>query len=157
MDSFDRLTVPEAAARLGLSESAIYKRIQRGSFKHETERDDDGRLWIVLPRLDDDQDVSEPTPAQEAQAETLSELRARVDSLEKELDRVWSILQSEQAARREEVAQHQTMIRELNRSLYEALAKLPSLPAGDETTGDTDQDIVDSNPSAINRKWWKLW
>src|SRR5918993_4372333 len=42
----DRVTVAEAAARLGVKEQAIRKRIQRGTLTHD--KDDDGRVHVYL-------------------------------------------------------------------------------------------------------------
>src|ERR687889_1362945 len=41
-----RVTVAEAAARLGVKEQAIRKRIQRGTLAHH--KDDDGRVYVYL-------------------------------------------------------------------------------------------------------------
>ena len=45
-EKMDRLTVVEAAARLGVKEQAIRKRIQRGTIAHD--KDDDGRVHVYL-------------------------------------------------------------------------------------------------------------
>ena len=45
-EKMDRLTVAEAAARLGVKEQAIRKRIQRGTIAHD--KDDDGRVHVYL-------------------------------------------------------------------------------------------------------------
>ena len=45
-EKMDRVTVAEAAARLGVKEQAIRKRIQRGTLTHD--KDDDGRVYVYL-------------------------------------------------------------------------------------------------------------
>ena len=45
-EKMDRVTVVEAAARLGVKEQAIRKRIQRGTLAHD--KDDDGRVHVYL-------------------------------------------------------------------------------------------------------------
>src|SRR5829696_4800532 len=42
----DRLTIQEAARRLGISEGAVRKRVTRDSLEHE--KDDDGRVYVYL-------------------------------------------------------------------------------------------------------------
>jgi hypothetical protein len=42
----DRLTIQEAARRLGISEGAVRKRVTRGSLEHDKE--DDGRVYVYL-------------------------------------------------------------------------------------------------------------
>ncbi|MDQ3925014.1 MAG: hypothetical protein M3309_14050 [Actinomycetota bacterium] len=46
----DRVTVAEAAIRLGVKEQAIRKRIQRGTLIHD--KDDDGRVYVYLGTQD---------------------------------------------------------------------------------------------------------
>jgi hypothetical protein len=42
----DRLTIQEAARRLGISEGAVRKRVARGTLVHD--KDDDGRVYVYL-------------------------------------------------------------------------------------------------------------
>ena len=42
----DRLTIQEAARRLGVSEGAIRKRVARGTLEHH--KDEDGRIYVYL-------------------------------------------------------------------------------------------------------------
>jgi hypothetical protein len=42
----DRLTIQEAARRLGISEGAVRKRVARGSLEHDKE--DDGRVYVYV-------------------------------------------------------------------------------------------------------------
>jgi hypothetical protein len=42
----DRLTIQDAARRLGISEGAVRKRVARKSLKHD--KDDDGRVYVYL-------------------------------------------------------------------------------------------------------------
>jgi hypothetical protein len=79
-----RVTIREAAARLGVTEAAIRKRIQRGSLGREMGQD--GRVYVYL---DLSQDMSQP----ESQAhrdplveELIEELRGRVAFLERSLE-----------------------------------------------------------------------
>ena len=51
-EKMDRVTVAEAAARLGLKEQAIRKRVQRGTLAHD--KDDDGRVYVYLDPKDGD-------------------------------------------------------------------------------------------------------
>ena len=45
-DNLDRLTVVEAAERLGVKEQAVRKRIARGTLHHT--KDEDGRVYVYL-------------------------------------------------------------------------------------------------------------
>ena len=58
-DVQDRVTIQEAARRLGISEGAVRKRVTRGTLEHAKE--DDGRIYVYLDRdrhrVDDVQDT----------------------------------------------------------------------------------------------------
>jgi|SRR5918997_3276236 excisionase family DNA binding protein len=47
----DRVTIQEAARRLGVKDDAIRKRIQRGSLEHD--KDPDGRVYVYLDATHD--------------------------------------------------------------------------------------------------------
>jgi excisionase family DNA binding protein len=47
----DRITIQEAARRLGVKDDAIRKRIQRGTLRHE--KDPDGRVYVFLDATHD--------------------------------------------------------------------------------------------------------
>lgn len=80
-----RVTIREAAARLGVTEAAIRKRIQRGSL--DKEMGEDGRVYVYL---DLSQDMSQPESQVHRDPlveELLEELRDRVAFLERSLER----------------------------------------------------------------------
>ena len=95
----DRVSVAEAAQRLGISQDAIYKRIKRGTIPWDKGEDD--KTYVYL----DDVDVSTDGARQStdrpfessnyvSKDELLSEMRARVSFLEEELQRKDAILLS---------------------------------------------------------------
>ncbi len=80
-----RVTIREAASRLGVTEAAVRKRIQRGSLGKELGQD--GRVYVYL-------DLSRDTSQPESQVhrdpmieELVEELRDRVAFLERSLER----------------------------------------------------------------------
>ena len=80
-----RVTIREAASRLGVTEAAVRKRIQRGSLGKET--GGDGRVYVYL---DLSSDMSHPEPQvhrDPAVEELVEELRDRVAFLERSLER----------------------------------------------------------------------
>jgi excisionase family DNA binding protein len=84
----DRVTVQEAAQRLGISQDAVRQRIRRGSMRHD--KDDKGRVYVYL-----DPTNTRPTPVHDVLSDTLhdasrsneliTELRNRIQFLESEL------------------------------------------------------------------------
>src|SRR5918911_2287968 len=95
----DRVSVSEAAHRLGISQDAVYKRIKRGTIPWDKGEDDKTYVWI--DQVDGSTDrarqstdrASEPSNYV-SKDELLSEMRARVSFLEEELQRKDAILLS---------------------------------------------------------------
>ena len=83
----DRVTVQEAARRLGISQDAVRQRIRRGSMRHN--KDDKGRVYVYLDPTDthltDVHDVSQDAVHDASRNELITELRDRVRFLEAEL------------------------------------------------------------------------
>ena len=83
MGEQERVSVPDAASRLGTTEGALRKRIARGTLPHE--RDAEGRVWVLLDaRVDEStqqEDTEHPT-GQDRTQELIEELQDRVRSLE---------------------------------------------------------------------------
>src|SRR5215203_55070 len=93
----DRVSVAEAARRLGISQDAVYKRIKRGSIPWDKGEDDKTYIWIDA--VDGSTDRARPSTDQPfgssnyvSKDELLSEMRARVRFLEEELQRKDAIL-----------------------------------------------------------------
>jgi excisionase family DNA binding protein len=82
-DQLDRLTVPEAAQHLGISEAAVRGRIKRGKLPHER---DGRRVWVLIERPGAHQSADQPRPDAENRPDLLiAELQDRVRSLEDQL------------------------------------------------------------------------
>src|SRR5215218_1669299 len=83
--SSSRMSVYQAAEVMGVTVDAIRKRVSRRTIPHE--RDEDGRVWVIL---DTDQDAASKVqdtdqPRSDASA-LISELHARISSLEYQLE-----------------------------------------------------------------------
>ena|ERR687897_2006840 len=79
-----RLTLTEAADALGVSRDAVRMRVRRGSLA--SEKGEDGRVYVFV---EPDQDAVHPESQDEASrdAPLVEELRDRVESLERQLQR----------------------------------------------------------------------
>jgi hypothetical protein len=84
--SGNRVSVYAAAGALGLTVDAIRKRIARGTIPHE--RDEDGRVWVILDTdqdtaskvRDTDQPPSDNTALISAKDETIATLREQLEA-----------------------------------------------------------------------------
>ena len=88
----DRLSVAQAAAVLGVTQAAVYKRIQRGTVEHD--KDGEGRVFVYLDTSDipSDQSMDKPDMSTDGSmdlsnsVELIAELRAHNESLRQEVE-----------------------------------------------------------------------
>jgi hypothetical protein len=89
----DRVSVAEAARRLGVSQDAIYKRIKRGTIPYEKAEED--KTYVYLDESVDAGETSTDTAeGLSTDSVLVAELRDRVRFLEDELQRKDAILMS---------------------------------------------------------------
>jgi excisionase family DNA binding protein len=92
----DKLTVPEAAELLGVTQSAVRKRIQRGTIPWD--KDGEGRLYVYVDpsetALDTEEDKSRDTSSGQSRDELLEFYREQVEFLRRELERKDTIIMS---------------------------------------------------------------
>src|SRR5829696_628293 len=149
----DRVTIQEAAARLGVKEDAIRKRIQRKSLRHE--KTEEGRVYVWVDAAPDaTQDATEDAARDTSHAALLT---AKDETI---------------AALREQLAQANERDRENRRLLAAALERMPpqleapteSAPdaPGSPERGDEQQDRGTPRPSPTEpqaatslRPWWR--
>ncbi len=111
-DEMVRLTVAEAADRLGISAVGVRKRVQRNQIPHE--RGEDGRVfvWILPGETRHVRARDEPVQSRD---ELIDELRDRLRYVERQLEQ-------EREARTEERRRHDTLMAQL-------LQRIPELEA----------------------------
>jgi excisionase family DNA binding protein len=81
----DRVTIQEAAERLGVKEDAIRKRIQRGSLRHE--KTEEGRVYVWVDAAQDaTQDAAEDAYRDTAQDSLLSAKDETITALREQLE-----------------------------------------------------------------------
>lgn len=92
----DRMTVSEAAEILRVTQSAIRKRIQRGTIPWD--KDDEGRIFVYVDSSETSHetgdDRSQDMVSGPSRDELVSELRDQVDFLRRELERKDTLLMS---------------------------------------------------------------
>jgi hypothetical protein len=151
MDPNARLTVPDAAARLGITVEALRMRIKRGTVAHEKI---DGTVYILLD-TERTQPNNQPNDVQHPSTDALiSEMRRRIYSLERQLEH-------EREANREN-----------RRLLAAALERIPSQlePPQEEATPEPRESPVtasepqdrmppethdDPETGRQRRSWWR--
>lgn len=151
----DRLTVQEAADRLGVKEDAVRKRIQRGSLVHEKE---DGRVYVYLDVTQDAaQDAYHPQAQVEGDGELVDELRDHIRFLRGQLD-------EERESRR----RADTIIAQLTQANASLARRVPELeaPSGSRDGRDVVAEYVDGADAPAGnggpqtdseRPWWRRW
>ena len=125
----DRVTVAEAAVRLGVKEQAIRKRIQRGTLVHD--KDYDGRVYVYL----DTQDRATGTGTDAGMSTLVQSLQDQIAYL-RQVAEDW----------KEEASRKDTIIMSLTQRIPELEA-----PTKPRETSDTAQE-----PSE-RRSWWRMF
>ena len=169
----DRVTVQEAARRLGVKEDAIRKRIQRGSIRNQ--KDPSGRVWVwVRPAQDtaQDADASSQDEAQDPYRDTtqdsaqdgrLEDLREQVAYLRRQLDeerearrRADTILVQLSAANAEQARTIRAI--EAPQEPPEDAETVEEAPEGPETrpaTGGVQEATRGAEAGGERRPWWR--
>jgi hypothetical protein len=122
----DRVTIQEAARRLGVKEDAIRKRIQRSSIRHE--KAEDGRVYVWVDATQDTSRDTERT-TQDAYQDTAHD--TRLDDFREQITYLRQQLDEEREARR----RADTIIAQLARANEEQARTIRELEASSETTG----------------------
>jgi excisionase family DNA binding protein len=140
-----RMTVHDAARRLGISEDAVRMRVKRGTLEAEREG---GRLYVLLTP----DPTSEPT---DRTNELITELRDRVRSLEEQM-------QEERAANRENrriIAALTQRIPELPPSSVSAVSQEPSESPSEATEQpgrvEPQPAVEGAQEPTEPRSWWR--
>ena len=133
----ERVTVAEAAKRLGISESAVRKRVQRDQIDHD--RDEGGKLYVYLSSRD-----------------------KVVDSVQDEVrDRYITFLERELEARSDEIRRRDAIIMNMTEAM-KAIGPAREEPSeSSESHGpiDTPTDAGEGQESGSERpeerSWWR--
>jgi excisionase family DNA binding protein len=119
----DRLTIQEAARRLGVSEGAVRKRVTRGTLEHH--KDEDGRVYVYLDAGVDDRVDEGVEPNSNA---LISQLRDEVDYLRDE------------NRRKDEIIMQQAMtMRQLTAAPTQEPSEARESPESSGPTGDLEE------------------
>jgi hypothetical protein len=145
-----RVSVQEAADRLGITVDAIRKRVQRGTIGHD--KDEDGRVWILLDtdrtRHAADQDSAGHRQDDESSA-LISEMRAHNETLQ---DQLQAERQGHAEARRLLMAALERIPPQLEapQEATEASETVEEEPEGKEPRSDAP-----SPQDGTQRPWWR--
>ena len=149
-DNAQGLTIKQAAARLGITDVAVRKRLVRG--KLPGYKDESGQ-WFVhlpddLPPVDNEKAAKSNLGADSGSSQVIARLEDEVRYLRDELRR-------EREHRSEELRRKDVLLAEFSQRLADITQRLPELPA---KTADMPTDRTPERVNgAAQRPWWKFW
>ncbi len=149
----DRLTVAQAADRLGVKEQAVRKRIQRGTLVHD--KDEDGRVYVYLDPRDQADGTGNGT-------DTDTEIDTLVQSLQDQIEYLRAELQRREETHAEEARRKDHIIMSLTQRVPELEAPRDE-PRGPETVteeseGTETPDRGEGSQEGVERRsWWRRW
>ncbi len=138
----DRLTIQEAARRLGISEGAVRKRVTRGTLEHEKE--EDGRIYIYLDAGDRRGiDVGQDTGVDPNNNALISQLRDEVAYLRDE------------NRRKDEIIMQQAMtMRQITAAPSQGPTEAAETVEEEPERAEPLSDRVEAQ-EGIRRPWWR--
>ena len=148
----DRITVAEAAGRLGVKEQAIRKRIQRGTLLHD--RDEDGRVYVYLGPGDEADGTGNGT-------NTGKEMDTLVQSLQDQIEYLRAELQRRGETHAEEARRKDTIIAQLAQRIPELPAPASEGPPEQRNTSDPaledlDREVPPEPQDPVRHRSWLL-
>jgi predicted ArsR family transcriptional regulator len=135
----ERVTVQEAARQLGITESAVRKRVQRGMLRHDKEAD--GRLYVYLGTRDKDRDQVRDS----SYDMLVRRLENENEFLRRELERKDTILLN---------------MTEAMKAIGPGEARREDAPESPEPRSDRDTTPPEGPgepETASKRPWWRRW
>jgi hypothetical protein len=140
-----RVSVQEAAERLSTTVDAIRKRVQRGTIAHE--KDQDGRVWILLSAGRTGHDTDQDTTGQRQDGESSALISAKDETI---------------ATLREQLGAERQAHAEARRLLAAALERIPAIEAPreaaeePETVGEGSAEGAGGEEGGeARRPWWR--
>jgi excisionase family DNA binding protein len=138
----ERLTIQEAARRLGVSEGAVRKRVARGTLSHD--KAPDGRIYVCL-------DAGDRRGVDGGQDEGVHlESSALISQLRDEI----SYLRDENRRKDEIIMQQALTVRQLAAAPQESPQETPESTESPNESSDSIQDREESQEST-SRPWWR--
>ena len=137
----DRITIQEAARRLGVKEDAVRKRIQRGSMRHE--KAEDGRVYVWVDAAQDTtQDETETYRDEYRDASQGASQDARVEDLREQVAYLRRQLDEEREARR----RADTILVQLSAANAEQARTIRAIEAPAAAEATEDAETVEEAP-----------
>ena len=153
--TFERLTVAEAAERLGVTPNAVRQRMRRGSIRYE--KDENGLTFVYLHPEDTRRDDGERVTERVQDTNSDASHDTLIEELQEQNRRLWQELadRSEELRRRDHIIMSLTQrIPELEPVQHEAK---PETPEASETPVDTPSGThaPEMQPKSHRRSWWR--
>ena len=162
--TIERLTVAEAAQRLGISKDAVRARIKRDTIAHE--RDEIGNVFVFIDTAPTNGDQGGATDADQGDQDADHTDQGGASTVEAELRDRLRFVEERLTFMEEQLGLERDANRENRRLLAAALERIPAIEAAPEATeapesgegapyGTSRQEAEDSLHPRRERSWWR--
>jgi excisionase family DNA binding protein len=168
--SVERLSVAEAAERLGVTRDAIHKRISRGKIQHE--QGDDGRYYVWVDTSTTGLDSSTDASSSESTVEVLREMIAAQERMMELTQERIAFLEQELERRGEAEERLHRIVAGLTQTAAQLSARVPELEAAQrpeqprqespESRSNSEsthvgQERAFADEESPRRSWWRTF
>src|SRR5215211_6158311 len=146
-DVLHRLTVAQAADRLGITQDAVRKRIARGTIRHE--KDHEGRIFVYLDTFERESKTNQDN-GQDGVSETVSDT---------DQDKYTRSLEDQIDFLRRELERKDTIIMSLTQRIPELEASPEPREAPVNSSEETDKGTApqEQQEASQRRSWWRAF
>jgi predicted transcriptional regulator len=152
----NRVTVPEAAKLLGITQSAVHKRIARDQIAWEKTKD--GRVYVFLDSAEIVRDIVNDRSMDESKDALIAGLRDQIGAYKDQVE----YLREELSRRSEEHAEESRRKDTIIMTMAQRIPELePASEPGESSESASKEEQRgggdEGGPKAEARPWWRFW
>jgi hypothetical protein len=148
-----RVTVPEAAMLLGITQSAVHKRIARDQIA--SEKTEDGRVYVFVDSAEIVHDRVNDRSMDESKDDLIASLRDQIGAYKDQVEYLRKELSRRSEEHAEESRRKDTIIMTMAQRIPEL--EPASEPGESPESASKEEQSGEGETKAEPRPWWRFW